>query len=124
MKRIINKYDYLTGKILASYGSIKEAAISNNMTYAKIYKMLQQEQLCYPRDDFYFGYRPKKRWCIMVYDNETRLELGRYKTIKDAAVATKVSHQQIEWQIAKDLPFNERRMGSTTLWFVRKTLEV
>jgi hypothetical protein len=86
--------------------------------------MLQQEQLCYPRDDFYFGYRPKKRWCIVIYDNETRLELGRYKTIKDAAVATGVNWQQIEWQIAKDLPFNDRRMGSTTLWFVRKTLEV
>lgn len=118
--KLVNKYDYLTGDIIASYGSIKEAAISNNMTYAKIYKMLQQDRLSYPRDDFYFAFEPKSRWIIRVYDNDTLELLGTYKNIKDAAVATGVSHQQIQWQIAKNLQITQERIkGSTTLFFKR-----
>lgn len=119
MKKI-NKYDYITGAILATYGSIKDTAICNNMTYAKIYKMLQQDKLSYPRGDFYFGYEPKSRLVIRVYDNETLELLGTYKNIKDAAVATGVSPQQIQWQITKNLPINQERIkGSTTLFFKR-----
>lgn len=119
MKKL-NKYDYITGTILATYGSIKEAATCNNVTYAKIYKMLQQDKLSYPRDDFYFGYEPKKRWVIRVYDNETLELLGTYKSIKDATVATGVSPQQIQWQITKDLPITQERIkGATTLFFKR-----
>lgn len=121
---LIYKYNYITGDILATYGSIKEAAICNNTTYAKIYKMLQQDRLSYPRDDFYFGYEPKSRWVIRVYDNETLELLGTYKNIKDAAVATGVSAQQIQWQIAKDLPITQERIkGSTTLFFHREEIE-
>lgn len=124
MKKL-NKYDYITGTILATYGSIKEAAISNNVTYAKIYKMLQQDRLSYPRDDFYFGYESKPRWVIRVYDNETLELLGTYKNIKDAAVATGVSHQQIQWQIAKNLPINQERIkGSTTLFYKREEISL
>lgn len=119
MKKL-NKYDYTTGAILATYGSIKEAAICNNMTYAKIYKMLQQDKLSYPRDDFYFGYEPKQRWVIRVYDNDTLELLGTYKNIKATAVATGVSPQQIQWQIAKNIPITQERIkGSTTLFFKR-----
>ena len=118
------KYDYLTGQILKEYNTLQEASIDNNVTQQAISKSLRTDIIKYPRKDYYISDKPKPRWVIIVYDNETRLELGRYKTIKDAAVATGVNWQQIEWQIAKDLPFNDRRMGSTSLWFVRKTLEV
>lgn len=117
---LVKKYDYITGAILDTYGSIKEAAICNNMTYAKIYKMLQQSSLSYPRNDFYFGYEPKARWVIHVYDNDTLELLGTYKNIKDASVATGVSPQQIQWQIAKNLPITQERIkGATTLFFKR-----
>lgn len=120
---MINKYEYLTGRKLATYETIKEASIDNNMTYAKIYKMLQQKVLKYPRDDFYFGYDPKQRYIIMVYDNESLDLLDCYKNIKDASVGTGISQQQIQWQVAKDLPITQNRVkGSTTLFFKREKI--
>lgn len=123
MKCTINKYEYLSGKLLQQYSSITEAAKDNNLTYVTVMKQLQQDMLKYPRRDYYFGYKPKKRWIIICYDNETRLELGRYKNMKDAAVATGVDFQQICWQIRRDLPFNKRYMGSTGLWFTREVID-
>ena len=58
---IINKYDYITGKVLQQYKLISEAAKDNNLTYVSVMKMLQQDILKYPRRDYYFGYKPKKR---------------------------------------------------------------
>lgn len=119
---MIYKYDYLSGDVLQRYVSISEAAKDNTMTYVAVIKMLQQDILKYPRRDYYFGYKPKKRWIIVCYDNETRLELCRYKNMKDAAVATGVDFQQIGWQIRKNLPFDKRWMGSTGLWFTREVI--
>lgn len=123
MKSIINKYDYLSGKLLQQYSSIKEAAIDNNLTYVAVMKMLQQDMLKYPRHDYYFGYKPKKRWIIVCYDNETRYELGRYKNLQDADKNTGVSWQQISWQVRKNLPFNKRYLGCTGLWFTREVID-
>lgn len=123
MKSIINKYDYLSGKLLQQYSSIKEAAIDNNLTYVAVMKMLQQDMLKYPRHDYYFGYKPKKRWIIVCYDNETRYELGRYKNLQDADKNTGVSWQQISWQVLKNLPFNKRYLGCTGLWFTREVID-
>lgn len=123
MKSIINKYDYMSGKLLQQYSSITEAAKDNNLTYAAVMKQLQQDVLKYPRRDYYFGYKPKKRWIIVCYDNETRYELGRYKNLQDADENTGVSWQQISWQVRKDLPFNKRVMGSTGLWFTREVIQ-
>lgn len=120
---IIYKYDYLSGKLLQQYSSITEAAKDNNLTYVTVIKQLQQDLLKYPRRDYYFGYKPKKRWIVVCYDNETRLELGRYKNIQDASVATSVDWQHIGWQIRKNLPFNKRYMGSTGLWFTREVID-
>lgn len=124
MKSIINKYDYMSGKLLQQYESISEAANDNNLTYVAVMKQLQQDILKYPRRDYYFGYKPKKRWIIVCYDNETRYELGRYKNLQDADENTGVSWQQISWQVRKDLQFNKRVMGSTGLWFRREVIEV
>lgn len=55
----INKYDYLSGKLLQQYSSISEAAKDNNLTYVSVLKQLQQDMLKYPRHDHYFGYKPK-----------------------------------------------------------------
>lgn len=123
MKSIINKYDYISGKLLQQYESISEAANDNNLTYVAVMKQLQQDILKYPRRDYYFGYKPKKRWIIVCYDNETRYELGRYKNLQDADENTGVSWQQISWQVRKDLPFNKRVMGSTGLWFTREVIQ-
>lgn len=123
MKFTINKYDYMSGKLLQQYSSISEATKDNNVTYVSVMKQLQQDMLKYPRCDYYFGYAPKKRWIVVCYDNETRLELGRYKNIKDAAAQTGVDAQQISWQVRKDLQFNKRRMGSTGLWFTREVID-
>lgn len=123
MKSIINKYDYMSGKLLQQYESISEAANDNNLTYVAVMKQLQQDILKYPRRDYYFGYKPKKRWIIVCYDNETRYELGRYKNLQDADENTGVSWQQISWQVRKDLPFNKRVMGSTGLWFTREVIQ-
>lgn len=120
----IYKYDYMYGNVLQQYTSISEAAKDNNMTYVAVMKMLQQDILKYPRRDYYFGYKPKKRWIIVCYDNETRFELGRYKNLQDADENTGVSWQQISWQVRKDLPFNKRVMGSTGLWFTREVIDV
>lgn len=122
MKCTIYKYDYMSGKVLNTYKSISEAAKDNNLTYVSVMKQLQQDMLKYPRRDYYFGYKPKKRWIIVCYDNETRYELGRYKNLQDADENTGVSWQQISWQVRKDLPFNKRVMGSTGLWFVRRII--
>lgn len=122
MKSIINKYDYMSGKLLQQYSSITEAAKDNNLTYVAVMKQLQQDVLKYPRRNYYFGYKPKKRWIIVCYDNETRYELGRYKNLQDADENTGVSWQQISWQVRKDLPFNKRVMGSTGLWFTREVI--
>lgn len=117
---MIYKFDYLGGNILATYDSIKEASIDNNLTYAKVYKMLQQKELKYPRDDYYLGYDCKPRWVIKCYDNESLELIDVYKTIKDASVSTGVSQQQIQWQVAKDLPITPNRIkGCTTLFFKR-----
>ena len=124
MKSIINKYDYMSGKLLQQYESISEAAKDNNLTYVSVMKQLQQDMLKYPRRDYYFGYKPKKRWIVVCYDNETRYELGRYKNLQDANENTGVNWQQISWQVRKDLPFNKRFMGSTGLWFRREVIEV
>lgn len=123
MSTTINKYDYLSGKLLQQYASIKEAAIDNKLTYVAVMKMLQQDMLKYPRHDYYFGYELKKRWVIKCYDNETRLLLATYKNIKDAAEATGVNWQHIGWQCRKDLDFNKRYMGCTSLWFRREVID-
>ena len=120
---MINKYNYLTGEILATYETIQEASIDNNMSYHTIYKMLQQKVLKYPRDNFYFGYDPKPRYIIMVYDNESLDLLKCYKNIKDASVGTGVSPQQIQWQVSRRLPITQNRIkGSTTLFFEREKI--
>lgn len=117
---MIYKFDYLGGNILATYDSIKEASIDNKLTYAKVYKMLQQNELKYPRDDYYLGYDRKPRWVVKCYDNESLDLIDVYKNIEDASVSTGVSPSQIQWQIAKDLPITQNRIkGSTTLFFKR-----
>lgn len=124
MSTTINKYEYVTGKLLQQYDNITEAAKDNNVTYVSVMKQLQQDILKYPRHDYYFGYKPKKRWIIICYDNETRYELGRYKNLQDASEKTGVGWQQISWQVRRDLPFNKRFMGSTGLWFKREVIEL
>lgn len=117
----IYKYDYLTGKVLARYETIKEAGIDNDISYHTIYKELHLKQLKYPRRTFYFGYEPKPRYVIRCYGNETRLLLGEYRNIKIASYKTGVSPQLIQWQVERDLDFDRRFMGCTGLWF-RKEL--
>lgn len=123
MKSTINKYDYLSGKLLQQYSSISEAAKDNDLTYVSVLKQLQQDILKYPRHDYYFGHKPKKRWVIRCYDNETRLLLGTYKNIQDAAKATAVNWQHIGWQVRRDIDFNKRYMGCTSLWFRREVID-
>lgn len=118
----IYKYDYITGEVLATYETIKEASIDNNMTYVAVMKMLQQNMLKYPRRDYYLGYSPKPRWVIRVYNNETRLLLATYKNEKDASVGAGVNQQHIGWVVRRDIPFDKRYLGSTSLWFRRETI--
>ena len=122
MKCTINKYDYLSGKLLQQYESITDAASDNNLTYVSVMKMLQQDLLKYPRRDYYFGYKPKKRWVIRCYDNESRYLLAVYKNIKDAAAKTGVNAQHIAWQCRRDIDFNKRYLGCTGLWFRREII--
>lgn len=118
----INKYDYMSGELLQQYKSISEAAKDNNLTYVAVMKQLQQDILKYPRRDYYFGYKPKKRWVIKCYDNELWDLLGTYKNIKDASVATGVNAQHISWAVRKDLEFRNRIPGSTGLFFKREVI--
>lgn len=116
---MINKYEYLTGRKLATYETIKEASIDNNMSYHTIYKELHNGWILQPRRDFYFGYDPKQRWVIKCYDNESRKLLGTYINIKQASMKTGVDASEIQWQVNKALPFDKRYMGCTGLWFER-----
>lgn len=116
------KYDYLTGKVLARYETIKEASIDNHIGYHTIYKELHQKRLEYPRRDYYFGYSPKPRWVINCYDNETLQLLGSYRNIKQASYFTGVDFRVIQHQIDKNVPFNKRIMGCTGLWFTREVI--
>lgn len=122
MKCTINKYDYLSGKLLQQYESITDAACDNDLTYVSVMKMLQQDLLKYPRRDYYFGYKPKRRWVIRCYDNESRYLLGVYKNIKDAAAKTGVNAQHIAWQCRRNIDFNKRYLGCTGLWFRREII--
>lgn len=118
----IYKYDYLTGEVLATYNSIKEASIDNNIGYHTIYKELHQKRLEYPRRDWYVGYSPKPRFIIRCYDNESRVLLSEYRNIKLASFKTGVTPQLIQWQVERDLDFNDRFMGATGLWFTREVI--
>lgn len=118
MKYII-KYDYLSGKVLNTYSTIKSASIDNHVPYGTIYKELLQPSIIYPRRDYYFGHNTKPRYVVWCYDNESRELLGTYINIKDASEKTGVDACQIQWQINRDLPFNKRFMGCTGLWFKR-----
>lgn len=120
--KYIMKYDYLTGKVLAKYTSIKEASIDTGIGYHTIYKELSLKNLSYPRRDFYFGYSPKPRWCIKCYDNESFQLLGTYRNIKQASYLTGVDFRVIQWNIERDLPFLERRCGCTGLFFCREII--
>lgn len=120
----INKYDWITNEVLATYDSISEAMFENHVCYGTIYKQLTKPVLEINRGrDFYFGYSPAKRYIIEVYDNETRELLGRYTSIKQASERTGVSQNQIQWQVKQNKPFDNRKMGSTSLWFVKKLYE-
>nr|DAH45196.1 MAG TPA: hypothetical protein [Caudoviricetes sp.] len=119
----INKYDYLTGDVLASYDSIKEASIDNHIGYHTIYKELGLKRLEYPRRDFYFGYSPKPRYVVRCYDNETLQLLGEYRNIKQASYFTGVDFRVIQWNVDRDLPLNERRCGCTGLFFKRDVID-
>lgn len=121
--KYIMKYDYITGKVLAKYTSIKEASIDTGIGYHTIYKELSLKMLEYPRRDFYFGYSPTPRYVIRCYDNESRLLLGTYRNIKIASFKTGVSAQLIQWQIERDIPFDNRFMGSTGLWYTRSVID-
>lgn len=119
---IINKYDYLTGEVLASYDSIKEASIDNGISYHTIYGELKRDRLEYPRRSYYFGSKPKPRYVIRCYDNELWDLLGTYRNIKTASYKTGVDFRLIQWQIDKDLDFKERRCGCTGLFFKRDVI--
>lgn len=120
---MIKKYNTITGDILAHYESIKDVCKHDKVTYAKVYKMLQQKELKYPRDNYYFGYKPKARFIIRCYDNENLELLGSYINIKQASERTGVNASQIQWQVAKDLPITQNRIkGSTTLFFKREKI--
>lgn len=118
----IYKYDYLTGKVLAKYETIKEASIDNHIGYHTIYKELHQKRLEYPRRDYYFSTSPKPRFIIRCYDNESRELLGEYRNIKLASFKTGVAPQLIQWQVERDLDFNDRFLGATGLWFTREVI--
>lgn len=122
-KKLIYKYDYLTNKVLDSYDTVANAAKVNKICSATIYSELHKNILEYPRRDYYFGFAPKCKYVIKCYDNELLELLGTYKNIKDAAKATAVDARQIQWQIAKDLPFRERISGCTGLWFRREVID-
>lgn len=116
---MINRYDYLTGEVLNTYETIKEASIDCGVSYHTVFKQLHTKIIKYPRHDWYFGYEPKPRWVINCYDNESRRLLAQYNTIKYASKMTGVSPQLIQWQVERDLEFDERFMGCTGLWFKR-----
>lgn len=120
---MINKYDYITGKILDTYDSIKEASIDNKISYHTIYKELHTIILNYPRRDFYFGYSPKPRYVIKCYDNELWELLGTYRNIKQASYFTGVAPQLIQWQVERDIDFKERYQGCTGLFFKREVID-
>lgn len=117
--KYITKYDYLSGMVLNTYPTIKSASIDNSIPYGTIYKELLQPSIIYPRRDYYFGHNPKPRYVVWCYDNETRILLGTYINIQEASKQTGVDASQIQWQVNRDLPFNERFMGCTGLWFKR-----
>lgn len=119
---IIYKYDYLTGKVLDTYDTIKEASIDNKISYHTIYKELGLKRLEYPRRDFYFGYSPKPRYVIRCYDNELLNLLGTYRNIKQASYFTGVSPQVIQWNVERDLDLRDRKIGCTGLFFKREVI--
>lgn len=121
--KYIMKYDYITGKVLAKYTSIKEASIDTGIGYHTIYKELGLNKLEYPRRDFYFGYKPKPRYVVRCYDNETLGLLGSYRNIKQASFKTGVDFRVIQWNIERDLPLRERKCGCTGLFFQRVLID-
>lgn len=120
---MINKYDYLTGEVLATYETIKECAIDNLLSYHTVYKELGLKRLKYPRRGYYFGRTPKPRYVIRCYDNELWELLGTYRSIKEASYFTGVAPQHIQWQVEQDLDFKERRQGCTGLFFKREWID-
>lgn len=117
----INKYNWLTNELLASYNTIQEAVFGEHVCYGTIYRQLEKPVLEVNRGrNFYFGYEPKKRWLIECYDNETRELLGVYSSVKEASEKTGVLDQHISYQCRLNKPFNKRTMGCTGLWFVKK----
>ena len=120
---VINKYDYITGKILATYDCISEASYDNHITYVSVMKMLKRYMIKYPRRDYYLGYTPKPRWVIRCFDNESLELLGTYINEKEASEKTGVNAQHIGWTVRKDKPLRDRWCGSTGLFFQRVVID-
>lgn len=117
----INKYNWLTNELLASYNTIQEAVFAEHICYGTIWNQLEKPVLEVNRGrSFYFGYEPKKRYLIECYDNETRELLGVYSSVKEASEKTGILDQHISYQCRLNKPFSKRCMGCTGLWFVKK----
>lgn len=118
---MINKYDYVTSELLASYDSIQEASFENRIPYGTIWSQSTKKILEMDRGrGYYFGYEPKKTIKIYCYDNEELELLGVYGSIKEASQKTGVDTQQISYQCKLTTPLKDRKMGCTGLFFVKK----
>lgn len=119
--KMINKYDYVTGELLASYESIQEASFENRVPYGTIWKQATKDMLEMDRGrGYYFGYKPKKTMKIYCYDNEELQLLGVYGSMKEASHKTGVDSQEIAYQCKLKTPLKNRKMGCTGLFFEKK----
>ena len=119
----IKKFNYVTNEIIAEYGTIAEACLTNEITKRAVIVQLNKTCLQFDRGSgFYFGYSPINRWVIECYDNISGELLGVYGSVKEAEKQTGVLAQNISHQCRLNKPFNDRRTGSTGLWFKKVKL--
>lgn len=119
----IKKFNYITNDVMAEYDNISEACLDNEITKRAVTVQLNKTCLQFDRGNgFYFGYSPINRWVIECYDNISGELLGVYGSVKEAKKQTGVLAQHISHQCRLNKPLNDRRMGSTGLWFKKVKL--
>lgn len=114
------KYDYITNKILNTYNSILEASLHNDIKCSTIRRQTYKHIFHNNKQGFYFGYSPKMTIKIYCYDNESLDLIDIYSSIEEASKKTGVGRYEISYQCKLKTKLNNRKKGTTGLFFEKK----
>ncbi|MDA3731635.1 NUMOD1 domain-containing DNA-binding protein [Niameybacter massiliensis] len=104
-RRKFNQLDYVTGEVIKTYSSIKEALEEHKIDRARLHKMLADNDGKFDKRHLRFAYgdgsnRPIKRYGIAEIEDGTNKIIKQYARIEEAAEAHYISEKTIRNAIA------------------------